>query len=233
MQLQNLMRIVNERRSIIMLAFFTTVVTTLVASLMWPAKYESMATIMLDYDSSNPMNMNMSMVPPQALTSVEYINTQIEIIKSRRIAEGVVDILGLDKVPDIIESYNRAKQVNPLFFWRTPLQMNIKRWLADGILSRSVKAEPARDSRFLYIKFYSSDPKFAAAAANAFAKAYNDYNLELKVSPFKEAGKWFSEKLKDVKGQSDKASEQLREYQQKKGIKIGRASCRERVYRLV
>jgi uncharacterized protein involved in exopolysaccharide biosynthesis len=77
---------------------------------------------------------------------------------------------------------------------------------------------PAKDSRFLYIKFYSPDPAFSAAMANAFAKAYSEYNLELKITPFKEAGKWFSEKLKDAKGYSDKATEQLRAYQQKKGV---------------
>lgn len=216
MQLQDFWRIIKERRKIVKLAFFTTVVTTLVASLLWPAKYESTATIMLDYDSSNPMNM--SVVVPQSLTSVEYVNTQIEIIKSRRISEGVVEILNLDKLPDIIASFNEAKESNPLFFWRTPKTMDIKRWLADEFLSKYVKVEPARDSRFLYIKFYSPEPAFSAAVANAFAKSYNNYNLELKVSPFKDAGKWFSEKLKDAKGQSDKASEQLREYQQKKGI---------------
>ncbi len=216
MQLQDFWRIIKERRKIVQLAFFTTVITTLVASLLWPAKYESTATIMLDYDSSNPMNM--SMVAPQALTSVEYVNTQIEIIKSRRIAEGVVDLLKLDKTPQVIEDFNKAKEVNPLFFWRSTQSVDIKRWLADEFLSKYVKVEPARDSRFLYIKFYSSEPVFSAAVANAFAKSYNNYNLELKVSPFKEAGKWFSEKMKDAKGQSDKATEQLREYQQKKGI---------------
>jgi chain length determinant protein EpsF len=216
MQLQDFWRIISERRKIVLLAFITTVVTTLVGSLFLPAKYESTATIMLDYDSSNPMNM--SMVMPQAVTSVEYVNTQIEIIKSRRIAEGVVDYLKIDKVPDIIEKFNRAKEGNPLFFWRTQKEMEIKRWLADEFLSKYLKVEPARDSRFLYIKYYSPDPVFSASVANAFAKSYNDYNLELKVSPFKAAGKWFSEKIKDAKGQSDKASEQLRAYQQKKGI---------------
>ena len=216
MQLKDFWYIIKERRKIVLLAFFTTVLTTLVASLLWPAHYESSATIMLDYDSSNPMNVGM--VAPQALNSLEYVNTQIEIIRSRRIAEGVVDLLELDKLPDIVASFSKAKEDNPIFFWRTPPTVELKRWLADGFLSSNLKVEPARDSRFLYIRFYSSDPVFSASVANAYAKAYNNYNLELKVSPFKEAGKWFSEKLKDAKGQSDNASEHLREYQQKKGI---------------
>lgn len=216
MQLQDFWRIIVERKRIVLLAFFATVLTTLVGSLLWPARYESTATLMLDYDSSNPMNIGM--VAPQGLTSVEYVNTQIEIIKSRRIAEGVVDILKLDKVPDIVASYNEVKEGGSFLSSKKPMNQDIRSWLADSYLSRGLKVEPARDSRFLYIKFQSPDPAFSAAVANAFAKSYADYNLELKVTPFKEAGKWFSEKLKDAKGYSDQASEKLREYQQKKGI---------------
>ena len=216
MSLQEYWNIIKQRRRIVMLAFFATVLTTLVGSILWPAKYEGVATIMLDFDSSNPMNM--AMAAPQALNSVEYINTQLEIIKSRRIAEGVVTLLNLDKVPEIIAKFKEARAGNPLFFWRQESKIDIRTWLADGFLSGGLKVEPARDSRFLYIKYYSSDPVFAATAANAFAKAYTDYNLELKVTPFKDAGKWFSEKLKDAKGYSDKASEQLLAYQQKNGV---------------
>jgi uncharacterized protein involved in exopolysaccharide biosynthesis len=200
-----------------MLAFITTVLTTLIGSILWPVKYEGTATLMLDFDSSNPMNISM-MVIPQSLTSIEYVNTQLEIIKSRRIAEGVVDLLSLDKAPELITAFNEAKEGNPIFFWRKPSQTSIRTWLADEFLSKYLKVEPARDSRFLYIKYYSPDPVFSAVVANAFAKSYSDYNLELKVTPFKDAGKWFSEKLKDAKGNTDKATEQLREYQQKKGI---------------
>ncbi len=84
--------------------------------------------------------------------------------------------------------------------------------------SQSTQGRAARDTRFLYIKFYSGDPKFSAVVANAFAKSYTDHNLELKVAPFREAGQWFASKMKDMKGKSDKATEQLREYQKEKGI---------------
>jgi uncharacterized protein involved in exopolysaccharide biosynthesis len=163
--------------------------------------------------------MNLSVLPTAVIPqSAEYINTQIEIIKSRKIAIGVVDFLKLDKHPDIIKEFNKAKEKNPIFFWKSDKNLDIKNWLADEFLSKYMKVEPARDARFLYMKFYSSDPDFSAAVVNAYAKVYTDHNLELKVLPFREAGKWFSDKLNDAKGKADEASEQLREYQKKKGI---------------
>lgn len=209
--------IIKERKWIVIAAFLTTVLTTFTGSLLLPPKYEATATLVLDYDSSNPMNLS-ALPAAGMLQSAEYINTQIEIIKSRKVAEGVIDYLKLDKHPDIIKAFNEAREANPIFFWRTDKNLDIKVWLADKFLSSYLKVEPARDTRFLYIKFYSTDPNFSAAVANAYAKAYTNYNLEMKVMPFREAGQWFSDKLSDVKGKADKASEQLREYQQKKGI---------------
>ncbi len=80
-------KIIKERKWIVIAAFVTTVLTTFIGSLLWPPLYEAIATLVLDYDSSNPMNL--SNVPTAGmLQSVEYINTQVEIIKSRRIALG-------------------------------------------------------------------------------------------------------------------------------------------------
>lgn len=217
MNLMHYWQVIKDRRRIVKIAFLTTVLTTLLLSLVWPAKYEGVATIVLDYDSSNPMNMNL-MAAVAMSPSIEYVNTQIEIIRSRRVAIGVIELLNLDKVPEIAEQYEDMKHGNPLFFWRDPKEIDIKVWLADEFLSKYLKVEPARDTRFLYIKFYSGDPKFSAVIANAFAKSYTDHNLELKVAPFREAGQWFASKMKDMKGKSDKATEQLREYQKEKGI---------------
>lgn len=217
MDIKQYWEIIRGRRWIVITAFITTVITTLLGSLLLPPKYEATATLVLDYDSSNPMNMGNIPIGGM-LQSIEYINTQIEIIRSRKIAIRVVEALKLDKLPEVIEAFEDARKPNPLFFWRKEKKMDIKVWLADEYLSEYLKIEPARDTRYLYIKFYSADPDFSAAVANSFAQSYTEYNLELKVMPFKEAGVWFSEKLKDVKIKADTASEQLREYNKKKGI---------------
>lgn len=217
MKINQYWEIIRQRKWIVIIAFVVTIMATLIGSLLWPPTYEATATLVLDYDSSNPMNL--TTLPAAVITqSAEYISTQVEIIKSRQIASGVIDHLKLDKHPSIIEAFNKARAKNPLFFWQSDKNLNIKVWLADEFLSKYLKIEPARDSRFLYIKFSSSDPNFSATVANAYAKAYTDYNLELKVMPFKEASQWFSERLNDVKKKADAASEQFSEYKRHKGV---------------
>ena len=55
-------------------------------------------------------------------------------------------------------------------------------WLAD-LLKKKLDVKPSRDSNVINIEFTGTDPGFAAAVANAFAQAYIDINLELKVEP--------------------------------------------------
>lgn len=217
MGLRTFWEVLKARKWIVLLALATTVITTFAASLLVTPRYEATATLVLDYDSSNPMNMNL-MQMTGSLQSVEYMNTQIELIRSRKVSTGVIDLLGLDRAPGIIDAFNRAQIPNPVFFWRSEKNQDIKVWLADSFLTRHLKVEPARDARFLYIRFSSADPNFSAQVANAYAKAYAENNLEMKVMPFREAEKWFSAKLQDVKTKVDTSSEQLREYQKQKGI---------------
>src|SRR4030067_3218371 len=149
-------KIIKERKWIVIAAFVTTVLTTFIGSLLWPPLYEAIATLVLDYDSSNPMNL--SNVPAAGmLQSVEYINTQVEIIKSRKIALDVIDHLKLDKHPDVIRNFNEAKEVNPIFFWKEDKSnMDIRTWLADEFLFHLIKVVPTSATRFLIINFDSS-----------------------------------------------------------------------------
>lgn len=210
--------VIAERKRLVIITFCATVLVCLVISLLWPPVYKGTATLLLDYDSGSPINLGGQTASYGTLDSGEYINTQIELIKSRRVAVGVVDLLKLDSVPGIIDEFKSARTPNPLLFWKKKADPDIRVWLADEFLSKYLDVEPARDTRLLYINFSSSNPEFSAAVANAYAQVYTNYSLELKVMPFRDASKWFEGKLAQVRNKADQTSEMLREYQKKKGI---------------
>ena len=54
---------------------------------------------------------------------------------------------------------------------------------------------PVRNTRLVEIRYTSTDPKFAAEAANAVAVAYIQQNMEFKLNTSKEAGDFLSERL--------------------------------------
>ncbi|MDA8388749.1 MAG: hypothetical protein M0Z58_08840, partial [Nitrospiraceae bacterium] len=113
------------------------------------------------------------------------------------------------------------RRPNRFFFWKKKADPDIRVWIADKFLSRNLDVEPAKDSRFIYIHFLSTNPRFAAAAANAYARAYRDYNLELKVKPFRYASRWLAGNLAQLRDKADETSRTLRQYRKKEGIIAG------------
>ncbi len=90
-------------------------------------------------------------------------------------------------------------------------------WLADLILNY-LDLLPTRDSSVVSISYTSQDPQFAAALADAFAQAYIDTNLELRVAPAQDVAVWFDEQLKTLRTNLSQARAKLAAYQREKGF---------------
>jgi len=92
-------------------------------------------------------------------------------------------------------------------------------WLA-ALLQKKLDVKPSRESNVININFSGADPKFAAAVANAFAQAYIDVNLELKVEPARQSATWFEGQTKVLRGKLDASQKALSSYQKKTGIVV-------------
>mgnify|MGYP003380711512 CR=1 FL=1 len=75
-----------------------TVSTTLVVSLLLPKNYKSSATLLVTHKGADPVT---GMILPAQL-SASYMATQLDVIKSTRIALMVIDQLRLDQSLSLI-----------------------------------------------------------------------------------------------------------------------------------
>lgn len=203
MTLQQFLLILRARARIAFYVFFGTVFVVVVGSLLWPKSYTASTAIVLDVKSPDPV----AGVLLPGLMSPGYMATQVDIINSDRVARRVVRLLRLHESPVIKEQWQEA----------TEGRGDMVAWLA-LLLQRKVDVKPARDSNVIDINFTGADPGFAAAIANAFAKAYIDVNLELKVEPAKQYADWFDEQVRQYRDKLEKAQSELSAYQQRTGI---------------
>src|SRR6202040_76023 len=88
--------------------------------------------------------------------------------------------------------------------------------LVEGLLKK-LKVETSQ-SNVIEVSFSSSDPRFAMQVANAFAKAYVDTMLELRVEPAREAAAWFDEQLKGLRANLEDAQVKLTDNHQRQKI---------------
>ena len=182
--------------------FTAVVLATIIVSLLMPKMYTAEATVVVD-TKPDPLTV----AAYSALNSTAYIATQVDIISSERVADRVAKNLKLDKSPDYISAWKDA----------TGGKGDIVVWIGQ-MLQKSVVVTPSRDSSVIDISMTWSDPKTAAVLANAFAQAYIDTNIELKVDPAKQYATWFDERSRALRADLEAKQKRLSDFQTETGI---------------
>ena len=191
------------RFGVFALVLLTTVLAATVVSLLLPKSYRATASLLVDaYKEEQSLS---TVLLPQR-ERINYIQTQMDIITSERVAHKVVEDLKLAASPT-----SRAA-----FQEKAGGEGSIEDWLADNLL-KDLKVETSQ-SNVVQVSFSAADAGFSALVANAFARAYINTTLELRVEPMKQAAVWFDEQLKSLRAQLEDAQAKLTEYHQQQGI---------------
>ena len=176
----------------------TALVNTLV-----PNSYTASVAVLVDVKSPDPIA---GIIFP-GMNAPGYMATQVDVIQSDRVSQHVVRTLRLNESAAMRQQWREA----------TKGAGNFEVWLAD-LLRRSLDVKPSRDSSVITVNYKSPDPKFASAMANAYAQAYIDVSLELRVEPAKQYGKFFEERAKQLREKVEQARAKLTAFQREKGI---------------
>ncbi|GAA5182509.1 hypothetical protein GCM10025771_31960 [Niveibacterium umoris] len=203
MTFQQFILILKARWKIIATIFSVIVGTAITLSLVLPKQYTATTSVLVDVKSSDPIYGAMM----QAQMMPGYMATQVDIITSDRVAQRVVKMLGFDKSPEAIAQWQDEGEGKG----------TVVTYFADA-LQRKLDVKPSRESSVINVAFTGADPKFAATVANAFARAYMDTNLELKVDPAKEYAAWFGDRAKQLRDNLEAAQTRLSKFQREKGI---------------
>lgn len=143
------------------------------------------------------------------LASPAYMATQVEVLKSDRVASRVVKMLGVERSPEAVRQWRES----------TEAKVPLERYFA-GLLQRGLTVDPSHGSNVINISFASQDAAFAASAANAFAQAYMDVSVELRIEPARQSAAFLDEQVKLLRGNLEAAQAKLSKFQQEKGIVV-------------
>jgi succinoglycan biosynthesis transport protein ExoP len=194
--------ILRARWLIVCGVFLAVVLAAIAITILMPQMYTASATVVAD---TKPDPLTIAVYATQ--TSTAYIATQVDIISSERVASRVVKILKLDTSPEYIANWREASGGRG----------DIVDWISTKLLKQLV-VTPSRDSSVIDISVTWTDPKSAAILANAFAQAYMDTNIELKVDPAKQYATWFDERSRALRADLEAKQKRLSDYQNASGI---------------
>jgi uncharacterized protein involved in exopolysaccharide biosynthesis len=198
-----LILILRSRFRLILFTLLVTVATAATITSFQSNLYIAETSLVLSFQSDDPFDQKA--VPVQL--SASYLATQLDILRSRKVALRVVDILRLEEDPAIKESFQLANSDGLI----------LRDWVADALMSSFV-VEPLRDSRVINLGFESGNPDRAAQIVNAFAQAYIDTTLELTMEPASRSADWFDSQLKVLRLRVEQAQAKLTDFQQVNGI---------------
>ena len=202
-QLTNFLQILRARAVLAAAVFAGVVLAALTLIIVMPKTYTARVSLVSDAKGIDPVTG--AVLPAPTLDSV--MATETDIIKSHNVALKVVDKLELENDPLLKTQYLKKNGGVGTF----------RDWIADK-LTGEVDVVPSRESSVINVDLTAADPQVAADRANAFAAAYMQAGLELKMEPARRQAAWFQDQVKDLRSAVESAQKRLSDYERRSGL---------------
>ncbi len=139
------------------------------------------------------------------------LKTQIDILKSRGLAQRVAQKLKLAGNPQFF-----ASQEARAFPAGTSAEM-VNRAVA-GLLQSNLNVILPRDSRIITLRWESTDPRMSALIVNAYANEFIQSSLQRKFDSSSYARNFVSEQLAETKQKLEQSERELNDYARSNGL---------------
>jgi len=171
--LRDFLNVIFKRKVEILLFFGVTVCTVVIATLVVKPTYEASSQLLVKVGRENlyvpTVPTGGSHSPIISANREGQINSEIEILKSRSLAEEVIKSLGLR---NIYKDLNRGLDSRD-----SPETKGILKF------QKALKVEAIRKSDVIQVNFKHKDPQMAATVVNTLTKYYLDRHLQVFKSP--------------------------------------------------
>lgn len=231
--LSHYFNIVNRNKwRILLLAFVVTLLAALIALSLTPL-YKSTASLLIESEETNIVSIEQ--VYGLDSSKQEYFETQYEILKSRHIAEKVVDKLDLGNHPIFVEKLTQEKGLVDTFkgylksvltflpqsdnveFTEEELAAQYKEKVIT-LFSEDLSVSPVPNTQVVKISYISESPKLAAKVANTVAEVYIENYLEAKFEMTNKATTWLNDSLQGLRERLNTSERKLSDFYEREQV---------------
>ncbi|MGY5451686.1 GumC family protein [Agarivorans sp. MS3-6] len=218
--------------------FLAALLATLAAFSITPV-YRATATLLIEADQRKAVSIED--VVGVDTSKQEYYLTQFELLKSRTIAQKVIDKYGLEKLPE----FNGDKPTTTLDKFKNPVS-SLRGLVHNSVLLQSMfdmgqgpseidqqlvrkhtvmesfrerlSISPVRKTQLVKISFDSEDKRLAATLANAVGEAYIEGNRDSRLQASQEATTWLEDRLTKLKASVTQSETRLTGFLEGEGL---------------
>ncbi|WP_167772918.1 Wzz/FepE/Etk N-terminal domain-containing protein [Ramlibacter humi] len=202
MTLERFAEVLRARRGMVLAIWLAAVGVAAVVSLVATPQYTATAVLLVDPRVPDPQLGNAA-----AIGMANHIPTEIEVLRSERVAMAALKLLDLQNDPAW-----RARWME-----RTGGEGSFETWLA-GELVRKLDVRPTRESNVLAVSFTATRPDAATRVADAVTQAYIRSTAALQQEPARQYNARVDELSTRQRDALEKAQAKLADYQRKFGI---------------
>ena len=219
---RDLWRVVVKRKWSIVAFFLIVVVATAIGTLMQTPVYRAEITLKIESEASKIIPFRDGLIDTG---DPDYFQTQIELLKSRAIAERVVEQMNL--VPAVAptappprpwwEQLFRKEDIKDVPPSSEEASKAASRSAADRFRS-GLSVSPIRNTKMLKVSYALTNPRRAADLLNSLAQNFINFNLEQRYDASSYAKTFLEEKLAETKAKLENNERALIEFQRDNGI---------------
>ncbi len=182
-------------------------------------RYTATAEVMLDPRQAKVTGQEVLSGLPADTTGVD---TEVEVLKSRNLAEKVVTAEKLDQDPE----FNKALGPQPIWAGLLPkntdpqtaiMVQEAHNKIVDGVM-KDLKVSRSGLTYVINVSFVSKSAEKSAAIANAFADRYLLEQLDAKFDATRRASDWLNSRLGTLKSQVEQAEAAVAQYKAAHGL---------------
>ncbi len=197
--------------------FFTLVISFLVAFYVSLLKPSYKATAILQIGSNKPANtLSINDAFNESNASEEQIQTQYELLRSRKFAERVISQLNLVEHSE----FNSGKYNNKIAFFANigrPKNTPSVRDIVTAFQAR-LNIAPIANTELVKISFSSYSPELSQKVANQVGITYLQYQDEIHSASKETTSQWLVDQLEELGKKLEISEQSLQEYRENEGI---------------
>lgn len=204
------------------LVMAASIAIAVVATMLDTPRYTATATVQINDQSDEVLGSELdSTAATNTSWDVErFLNTQIEILQSREVAQRVANSLNLYSN----EQFFQAMEVEA-----PPAAMGrkLREEMAIGLLRGNLTVDLPRETRIARIGFNSTSPELSAKIANEFAKQFIQSSLQRRYDSSSYARQFISQQLGEARVELEASERELNAYARQAGLIRPRGTTNE------
>lgn len=198
-----------KHRFLILGCLFGALALGAAVTLLMTPIYTAKATLQIDREAARVFNADEVAPRESMIQGEEFFQTQYGLLRSRSLAERVIDSLGLASSDETLEAIGVEP---PPSTGTAGAQAARRRAAALEVVEASLSVSPVRGSRLVSVGYDNPDPVVAARIANGFAENFIQANLDRKFESSAYAREFLEERIAQTKDRLESAERQLVSY---------------------